>query len=296
MFFRRLIAPSLFAFFLTILFATQLPAENPAELAPNGSFETGNADSTWPADWGQVKSGGSWEKEGGNHFIRLKSPEPGQMVMMYQELKLPPGTEALRLSWKQRVSNLKKGKNSWFDARIMLEFVDDQHQKLKPAPKPAATGKDTDGWQERQVEFLVPPGAYWLQFMPTLFQVETGTFDLDEISLQSIDPAPIRQEMEKRNQERQAKLAADEDKRRAKAQKILDENDSLIPNGSFQAKKGDLPLYWGKMSGAVRWENEADNTFLRIESPEAGKLAMLYRTYDIPKGTKALELSWKQRI
>ncbi|MEW4452929.1 glycoside hydrolase family 5 protein [Bremerella sp. JC817] len=293
---RPLIAPALIVFFLIFAAASPLLAAAEAELAPNGNLETPNADSTWPADWGQVKSGGSWESEAGNHFIRLKSPEPGQMVMMYQELKLPPGTEALRLSWKQRVSDLKKGKNSWFDARIMLEFVDDQHQKLKPAPKPAATGKDTDGWEERQVEFLVPPGAYWLQFMPALFQVESGTFDLDDISLQSVDPAPLREEMDQRNKERLAKQTADAAKRRAKAQKTLDETGSLILNGSFEEKKGDLPLHWGKMSGAVRWESEADNTFLRIESQEPGKLAMLYRTYDIPEGTQALELIWKQRI
>ncbi len=292
----RLLSTTLFVLSLILFFSTSVKADEVVQIAPNGSFESPNSDSTWPAEWAGVKTGGTWEKEDGNHFLRLKSPAPGEMVMLYQEIKLPTEVQALKLTWKQRVSDLKKGKNSWFDARIMLEFIDDQHKKVSPTPSAAATGKDTDGWVQRETTFLVPEGAYWLKFMPALFNVESGTFDLDDISLTPIDPAPLRKELERKTRERLAKQQADAEKRRKKAQATLEKWDSLIPNGGFSETSKGLPTSWGKMSGDLSWEKEGENTFLRIKSSQPGKLSMLYRTYDIPEGTSALELTWKQRI
>jgi len=279
---------------LLLISASASAAE--VELAPNGDFEAPNAQADWPAGWSGIKTGGSWEKEDGNHFLRLKSPAPGQMVMLYEEIRLPADARALKLSWKQRVRDLKKGKNSWFDARIMLEFIDDQHDKVSPNPNAAATGKDTDGWVEREKTFLVPEGAYWLKFMPALFQVESGTFDLDDISLQPIDPEPLRKEMQRKQEERLAKQQAAAAKRREKAQATFEKWGSLIPNGSFSDQKEGVPTAWGKMSGDLSWHAEADNTFLRIQASKPGRLSMVYRTYDIPPGIEALELTWKQRV
>ena len=44
-----------------------------------------------------------------------------------------------------------------------------------------------------KVEFLAPQGTRVLELMPTLFQVENGTFDLDDIVLVPIDPTMLRQ-------------------------------------------------------------------------------------------------------
>jgi len=44
--------------------------------------------------------------------------------------------------------------------------------------------QSTEGWVERSAKFLVPEGAKTLDFMPALFQVETGTFDLDDMANQ----------------------------------------------------------------------------------------------------------------
>lgn len=296
MFVTRLISIVLFALTIGLTLSTSASADDVVNLAPNGDFEAPSGDSNWPADWAGVKSGGTWEEEDGNRFLRLKSPKPGEMVMLYQEIKLPAEVGALKLKWKQRVSNLKKGKNSWFDARIMLEFIDDQHQKVSPNPSAAATGKNTDGWVEREAKFLVPEGAYWLKFMPALFQVESGTFDLDDISLQPIAPGPLREEMERKKQERLAKQEADAAKRRQKAEATLQKWGSIIPNGSFTEQTKEVPTAWGKMSGELSWQTEEDNTFLRIHSTQPGKLSMVYRTFDIPSGIDALELTWKQRI
>ncbi|MBA2114232.1 glycoside hydrolase family 5 protein [Bremerella alba] len=296
MFATRLLRKLLFSLAIMVPFSGSVLAENAIELAPNGDFEKPNGDSSWPANWGGVSSGGTWEEEKGNRFLRLKSPQPGEMVMLYQEIKIPVDVGALKLTWKQRVSDLKKGKKAWFDARIMLELIDDQHQKVSPTPSAAASGKNTAGWVQRETEFLVPEGAYWLKFMPALFQVESGTFDLDDISLQPIDPGPLREQMQRKTQERLAKLELDAIKRRQKAQSTLQQWGSIIPNGNFSDLTNGFPTAWGKMSGDVSWQSEEGNTFLRIHSRQPGKLAMLYRTFDIPPETEALQLTWKQRI
>jgi endoglucanase len=54
---------------------------------------------------------------------------------------------------------------------------------MKGNPPASATRKNTEGWVEKTQSFLVPEGAATIAFMPTLFQVESGIFDLDDISL-----------------------------------------------------------------------------------------------------------------
>src|SRR5437763_6547575 len=108
--------------------------------------------------------------------------------MLYRLIELPAGTKALELSWRQRVTDLKPGKEPWFDARIMLEFKDASGKKLKEKPSPPYTRNNTDGWVEKHTQFLVPEGAVALEFMPSLFQVVRGTLDLDDIAVKAVDP------------------------------------------------------------------------------------------------------------
>jgi hypothetical protein len=159
-------------------------------LGPDGSFEQDANGDRWPDGWGKPKSGGSWVQEDGNHFLRLVSQKPGEMVMLYQEVRIPANVKALEMKWRMRVSELKKGKQAWFDARIILDFKDAEGRKLKSAPAPSM-GADTKGWVERTVRFLVPEGAVVLELMPTLFQVERGTLDLDDLTLHAIDAEPL---------------------------------------------------------------------------------------------------------
>lgn len=157
--------------------------EEPVNLASNGNFEASAKTPGWPDDWAQLKAGGSWETENGNHFLRMTSTTPGNMVMLYRQIAIPAGATTLDLIWRQRVTNLKLGTQAWFDARIMMEFQDAAGAKVSPAPSAPYARKDTDGWQEKSLRLTVPEGATLLKFMPALFQVESGTFDLDDIVL-----------------------------------------------------------------------------------------------------------------
>lgn len=270
---------------LTVPVLVSARAEEAAALIPNTGFETDADGNGWPDGWAGVKEGGSREAEEGNHFLRLESPEAGKMVMLYQEIPIPPGVEALEVKWKQRVTNLKKGKSPWFDARFLMEFMDADRGKVGPSPKPVATGKDTEGWVEKRTAFLVPAGAATLKFMPCLFQVSTGTFDIDDLVIRPVEAEPVRlaaaEAEAKRAEETAAKLAG----RQAKAASVLATHGSLLPGGDFEGAAGKKNV-----------AEEEGNHFLRLQADEPGKMVMDYRTIDIPAEAKALELTWKQRV
>jgi hypothetical protein len=149
-------------------------------------FEQISAEQTWPMDWPQPDTA-TWEIEDGNRFLRISSEEPGKMVMIYKEINIPEGTQELQIKWKQRVSGLVLGAQSWNDARLMLEFMDENRQALSPKPKAPSTNRDTNGWVEKEITIAVPANAHILKFMPTLLQVSEGTLDLDDITVSPVN-------------------------------------------------------------------------------------------------------------
>ncbi len=260
-------------------------------LIVNGDFET--AKDQWPEHWQRPKVGVRYLEEGGNHFLRLTATEPGMTVILYRSVAIPADVKALKLTWRERVMDLKPGKQPWFDARIMLDFKDVSGNKLKPAPAAPYTRKSTDGWVERKEEFLVPKGTRSLELMPTLFQVEKGTFDLDDVALVPIDPAALQQ-LAAAKEAKQTQAATD---RRTKAAAVLQATGSLVSNGTLEvdAKKAGWPDKWGRAKG-VRYEAEDGNHFLRFTASKPGEMVMLYQPIDLPGDVKALELSWRQRV
>ena len=271
----------------------------PAEaLVPNSSLEADVDGDQWPDSWPKAKEGGSWEVEEGNHFIRLTSPKPGAMVMLYGEIPIPQGVHALEISWKQRVTGLQRGEKSWYDARLMMEFANAAREKVSPAPKPVASAKDTEGWVEKSTHFLVPEGATMLKFMPSLFLVAAGTLDLDDIVIKTGDETAIRAEAEAAAQEYAKKLEEQTTVRRAKALEHMQAEGNIIPNGGFEEDKNQdsWPDKWGKLKEGGSWELEDGNHFLRMTTTKPGEMAMIYQQYDIPEGLEALELTWRQRV
>jgi len=176
-YFARFVVATVFAVFLL---STSSMA---AGLIPNSSMELDADANLWPDDWPKLKSGGSWEQEAGNHFIRITSTTPGEMVMLYREITIPEGVLELTLTWKQRISNLTLGEQKWFDARIMMEWMDGARNKISDKPTIPSRNKNTDGWEEKSISIFVPDGARILKFMPSLFRVKAGTFDIDDVQL-----------------------------------------------------------------------------------------------------------------
>lgn len=265
----------------------------------NGDLEQVAEGESWPAHWGRQVEGMSWEKESGGHYLRMHSQKPGQMILLYREVAVPPSVRALELTWRWRCTGLKRGKQSWFDARLMLGLKGDQGQKITPAPPHPNLAKDTDGWQTRSVKFLVPEGTKTLELMPTLFQVESGTLDFDDWFLTAIDPAPLEVEAKAKAAALRTKQEADAKKRQRVAAQTLAKDGSLIPNGSFETidKKKPWPANWpGKETTTTQWLEEDGGHFLRLHAAEPGKMVMLYHQFSLPADTRALELTWRQRV
>jgi endoglucanase len=272
-----------------------LAQQSANSIIKNSNMETDADANGWPDGWPNLKVGGSWEVEEGNHFIRMTSPSPGAMVMLYSEISIPEGVKAIEMTWRQRVTNLKRGTNSWFDARIMMDFLDKERAKIGASPKPAATGKDTNGWEQKSTAFLVPEGAAAIKFMPSLFNVASGTFDLDDIVLKPVDPEPLKAAAAAAAAAQAAKFAAEAAAKQAKATAAFAAGTPIISNGDFETpgKASGTPADWGK--GAA-WLSEEGNHFLRIQSTAPDKTAMIFRSFTLPADIKAFELSLRWRI
>lgn len=176
---------------LAPLAAQPAPASAPTQLLPNGDMEAATSEANWPDHWSRPTAGScSWDQDEGKRYLRMNVTEPGQVVLTYRSIALPPEVKAVQVSLRARVIGLKCGAQSWFDARIMADFKTKDGQKLKGA-KAIVFRKDTEGWVERSVRYAVPEGASVLEIMPTLFQAYSGTFDIDEIIITPIDPAEV---------------------------------------------------------------------------------------------------------
>ena len=137
------------------------------------------------------------------------SSTPGEMVMLYQQIRIPESVKAIELTLRMRVSDLKKGKQAWFDARIMMDFKDAEGKKLKGAPAPN-TGKSTEGWVERSVKFLVPEGAADARFHADAFPGRERHLRSRRRGAEADRPAPLQGS-------RRAKAAADKEKQAKQA-------------------------------------------------------------------------------
>ena len=266
---------------------------------PNADFQRANAENDWPDDWPRLKEGGSYgADEDGNRFIRLTVSQPGKMIMLYREIAIPAGTEALELKFRYRLSDFQRGAQSWFDARIMMEFMDASRKQVRPNPPAPNFNRNQAEWTDVSRKFLVPEGAAILKFMPCLFNAKSGSFDLDDFSLTPCDAAELRMEAAKRAQEADAKRAAQAQRNRGRANDELAKNGTLIPNGSFEIpddRSPNRPQAWG-VNESTTWEEEDGNRFLRIRSLTPDKMFMVYREITLPTNTPALEISWKARV
>lgn len=163
----------------------RLAAGEAKQLMSNGGFDQIGADGA-PTGW-ELTPGASCETAPASRYVRLEADE-GKLVSIYRAIPVN-GVRALELSFRARWKDVKRGKQPWFDARVMLDFKDGDNKNVGHSPPaPYFTGT-SDGWQERTLRFAVPDGAKVLAFMPCLFNAKSGTFELDDLSLTAIDPA-----------------------------------------------------------------------------------------------------------
>ncbi len=140
----------------------------------------------WPVDWAHGK-GITWHREEGRAFLRLTQYEPGKLLMVYRDFAVPADVKAFRFDTIARAANIVSGSQAWFDARIILQFMDDNKVKIKGSPGAIVISrKGTTDWKEISKKFAVPEGATRIECMICLFQVEAGSMDIDLFNLEPI--------------------------------------------------------------------------------------------------------------
>ncbi len=148
-------------------------AEAPSLLS-NGDFESATKQAGKPDDW-PMPEGATWEAEDGNHFLRLRAAGPGKTLIVYRVIDVRAEIAGYELRFRVRYTDLKPGKESWHDGRIIVDFKDSAGNKLKPGPQHPNFRGSSKGWETRSIEFAAPQGATKLEIMPALFAVAGGS-------------------------------------------------------------------------------------------------------------------------
>ncbi|XHR29656.1 MAG: hypothetical protein ACFUZC_03670 [Chthoniobacteraceae bacterium] len=185
--------PSILAAFACLsLVASPVVAQTagPA-LIPNSDFSADTKGAGWPDGWGRGE-GITWETENGAHFLRLTSQRPGQMLMLYREISVTADAKAAELTVRYRSAGIKKGEKPWFDARVIVNFMDAARKAVKPDVSPLVLKPEVAEWTTVTKRFLIPEGTQKIKFMPSLFQVAEGRVDFAEIKLIVIDPSSVQ--------------------------------------------------------------------------------------------------------
>ena len=180
------------------------------------------------ADWAKrkarakerVANGGSLIPAQNGPYAKLVSKEPGKLVNAYKEYDVPADVEALKMSWKWEVKNLKTGEKPWFDARVLFKFKDANGKEVKN-PSPVYVQKDTKGWQNRETSFLVPKEAVTFVVMPCLFQVKSGEMEMTDVTCVATSAEPLHKAAAERARQAKARYVPDEPENRATWPKMV---------------------------------------------------------------------------
>ena len=195
----------------------------------------------------------------------------GKMGMQYIPVRLPKSAKGAVVSCEVKIENVVRGSQPWFDARIMMDFINSEYKKHKGAPH-IGGWKGSKDWFAVKKTVQVPEGAFGLAIMPTLFNVKSGAMSIRNLSVVAQDEFaedPVEKAKREDRQKRKAENAA---KLRERAKSRLERDGSLIP----PQKEGE--------------------SYAKLVSTEPGKLVNAYREYDLPAGVEAMKMSWQWEI
>ena len=184
----------------------------------------------------------------------------GKMGLQYVPVFFPKGTEGAVISCEGRITDVVRGEKSWFDARIMTDFINSQCKKVAGGPN-IGGWKGTKDWFEVRKTVRVPEGAHGLALMPCLFNVKSGAMSVRKLSVEP-QSKYVEDPAEKAQREAAAaKKAGDWSKRQARAKERLEKSGSIIP--------------------------PQNGPYAKLVSTEPGKLVNAYKEYDVPAGIEA---------
>ena len=121
----------------------------------------------------------------GKRDVSVPFNGPDKMGMVYTPVFLPKDAEAVLFTCEVKTEGVERGAQKWFDARVMVDFIDSSCKKVKGGPAIGGwTG--TRDWTPVRKTFEVPPGVAGVALMPALFNVKAGAFEVRNMSLEPI--------------------------------------------------------------------------------------------------------------
>jgi len=148
----------------------------------------------------------------------------GKMGMKYIPVFFPKGTEGVVISFEAKITDVVRGSQSWFDARMMTDLIDSQCKKVATGPV-IGGWKGTRDWFEVRKTVKVPAGAKGIALMPSLFNVRSGKFEIRNLSVvaqKKYEELPEEKAArEERERQAKARYVPDEPERREKWPKML---------------------------------------------------------------------------
>ncbi len=102
-----------------------------------------------------------------------------------QAVAIAPTWLKLRVRFRMRVTDVRRGDDGWKNARLAMAFHDAGGKRLDPWPDVLWAEGSTD-WKTYQREFLIPAGARSLHVGASMFGLKGGTAEYDDISIKLI--------------------------------------------------------------------------------------------------------------
>ena len=173
-----------FAFFCLFLISSKAADSSANTVLIDEVFAKSKWSGHLPKDW---KSGNRTQielvKKDQSGFLRIQNNDLKKVISLSRVINLPEKIKKYTVTVKFRCKNLVKGKKKYNNARIILNFRDNQRKMCGNGSSPQLS-KDSD-WRVITRQILVPRNATTLTVILCLFNA-TGVFDIEYIKINKV--------------------------------------------------------------------------------------------------------------
>lgn len=174
--------------FLLIALTVLWPTFARAEAILDARFEGATVEGKTVAGWMIMAGAPTVVQESGKSYLRLEATDAQKTVQVRRFVQLDPDWAKMKVAVSVRHKNVKRGEQSWQDARVIVEFVDDKNKRIGTPPSAMNwKGSSKSGWIAEEMEYFVPIGATRLKLDPALLSVASGTLDLESLTVTVTD-------------------------------------------------------------------------------------------------------------
>ncbi|HBC86087.1 MAG TPA: hypothetical protein DCZ94_03945 [Lentisphaeria bacterium] len=155
----------------------KIPDKN---LVENGNFEIDSDKDGTPDKWDK-RDGISYPSENGKRWLKID----GGQKNINRKIKLESGWGVLKLSFKARAKDVVPGDEGWQNARMAMNFADEDGKKVGEWPEVFNWKDSTLGWVDCERDYKIPPDAAFLFLNPANYG-KSGTLEISDIVLKVI--------------------------------------------------------------------------------------------------------------